>query len=99
MRASKAGCDSLTVTQFHYTGWPDHDIPNDFDVILEMMAEMREIKSCDEEKAPMVIHCRFIKICVPVNPIGPVVHFLTAFTSHRQGGISLSSTDCLRMEV
>ncbi|XP_060589350.1 tyrosine-protein phosphatase non-receptor type 12-like isoform X2 [Ruditapes philippinarum] len=57
MRAVRAGHGSVTVTQFHYIGWPDHDIPNDFDVILEMMAEMREIKSQDTEKAPMVIHC------------------------------------------
>lgn len=55
---SKPGCDSHTVTQFHYTGWPDHDIPKDFDDILEMMAEMREIKQKDVDKAPMVIHCR-----------------------------------------
>jgi len=47
------------VTQFHYVGWPDHGIPNDFDVILEMMAEMREIKQKDPTKAPMVIHCRW----------------------------------------
>ncbi|XP_045165297.2 tyrosine-protein phosphatase non-receptor type 12-like isoform X1 [Mercenaria mercenaria] len=57
LKASRPGYSALTVTQFHYTGWPDHDIPNDFDVILEMMAEMREIKSKDSEKAPMVIHC------------------------------------------
>jgi len=49
------------VKQFHYSGWPDHGIPNDFDVILEMMAEMREIKTLDTEKAPMVVHCRLVK--------------------------------------
>ncbi|KAL4226689.1 protein tyrosine phosphatase [Mactra antiquata] len=57
LRISKTGQDSLNVTQFHYTGWPDHDIPNDFDVILEMMAEMREIKKQDSDKAPVVVHC------------------------------------------
>ncbi|WAR25480.1 PTN12-like protein [Mya arenaria] len=57
LEASQAGGPPVTVTQFHYTGWPDHGIPNDFDVILEMMAEMREIKRNDPDKAPMVVHC------------------------------------------
>lgn len=56
--AKKGGGSPAQVKQFHYIGWPDHGIPNDFDVILEMMAEMREIKASDPEKAPMVIHCR-----------------------------------------
>lgn len=57
LRADMAGAKPLMVTQFHYTGWPDHDIPRDFDVILEMIAEMREIKSLDPDKAPMIVHC------------------------------------------
>lgn len=56
--AQGEGQELATVTQFHYIGWPDHGIPNDFDVILEMMAEMRDIKAEDAEKAPMVVHCR-----------------------------------------
>lgn len=56
--AQKKGGSPLTVKQFHYIGWPDHGIPNDFDVILEMMAEMRDIKAHDPVHAPMVVHCR-----------------------------------------
>ena len=57
LRIEKNGV-SRVVTQFHYTGWPDHDIPTDFDDVLEMIAQMRKIKSVDPQKSPMVIHCR-----------------------------------------
>ncbi|KAK3101962.1 hypothetical protein FSP39_007667 [Pinctada imbricata] len=45
------------VTQYHYTGWPDHGIPDDIDVIMEMMARMRDIRSHDKDFAPVVVHC------------------------------------------
>lgn len=56
LTAQKDG-KSRVLTQFHYTGWPDHDIPTDFDVVLEMIAQMRKIRSSDPRKAPMVVHC------------------------------------------
>jgi len=47
-----------TLTQYHYTGWPDHGIPDDIDVILAMLANMRDIRSHDPDNAPVVVHCR-----------------------------------------
>ena len=51
--------DRRIVTQFQYTGWPDHGIPDDIDVILTMIAKMREIRAHDKSFAPVVVHCRF----------------------------------------
>nr|XP_034317718.1 uncharacterized protein LOC105346801 isoform X7 [Crassostrea gigas] len=45
------------VTQFQYTGWPDHGIPDDIDVILTMIAKMREIKAREKSFAPVIVHC------------------------------------------
>nr|XP_022297976.1 uncharacterized protein LOC111107204 isoform X9 [Crassostrea virginica] len=49
--------DRRIVTQFQYTGWPDHGIPDDIDVILTMIAKMREIRAHDKSFAPVVVHC------------------------------------------
>ncbi|XP_060070533.1 tyrosine-protein phosphatase non-receptor type 12-like isoform X2 [Ylistrum balloti] len=51
------GDECQTVTQYHYTGWPDHGIPEDREVILAMVAKMRDIRKNDSEKAPILIHC------------------------------------------
>lgn len=51
--------DRRIVSQFQYTGWPDHGIPDDIDVILTMIAKMREIRSRDKSFDPVVVHCRF----------------------------------------
>ena len=59
LQAEKGGT-TRHLTQFHYTGWPDHDIPTDFDVVLEMIAQMRKIKAADYNRAPMVVHCRYL---------------------------------------
>lgn len=48
----------LRITQFQYTGWPDHGIPDDVDVILEMIAKMRVMRQRDKDFAPVVVHCR-----------------------------------------
>lgn len=56
LRLEKSGV-ARVIKQFHYTGWPDHDIPTDFDDVLEMIAQMRKIKSSDPQKSPMVVHC------------------------------------------
>jgi len=48
------------VFQYHYTGWPDHGIPDDIDVILSMIKRMRDIRMNDPDHAPVVVHCRYI---------------------------------------
>ncbi|CAM9359166.1 unnamed protein product [Lampetra fluviatilis] len=49
------GNESRTVFQFHYSNWPDHDVPSSFDPILEMIAIMREYQ--DDEDSPICVHC------------------------------------------
>ncbi|XP_050414764.2 tyrosine-protein phosphatase non-receptor type 12 isoform X2 [Patella vulgata] len=52
---AKCGTESHYVTQFHYTGWPDHGVPNDAADINKMIHHMRaERKKPD---IPLVIHC------------------------------------------
>lgn len=46
------------VYQYHYTGWPDHGIPDDIDVILAMIKRMRDIRTKDPNHAAVVVHCR-----------------------------------------
>lgn len=48
------------VFQYHYTGWPDHGIPDDIDVILAMIKRMRDIRVNDKDHAPVVVHCRYV---------------------------------------
>ncbi|XP_071141892.1 uncharacterized protein [Mytilus edulis] len=45
------------VYQYHYTGWPDHGIPDDIDVILAMIKRMRDIRTKDPNHAAVVVHC------------------------------------------
>ncbi|XP_061418881.1 tyrosine-protein phosphatase non-receptor type 12 isoform X1 [Lethenteron reissneri] len=49
------GNETRTVFQFHYSNWPDHDVPSSFDPILEMIAIMREYQ--DDEDSPICVHC------------------------------------------
>ncbi|KAK6175498.1 hypothetical protein SNE40_013952 [Patella caerulea] len=52
---AKCGTESHYVTQFHYTGWPDHGVPDDAADINKMINHMRaERKRSD---IPLVIHC------------------------------------------
>lgn len=53
------GCKDQVITQLHYTGWPDHDVPRDdamvsFGVMLFEFIEWL-LKSNTDEKA--VVHC------------------------------------------
>ncbi|XP_043932098.1 tyrosine-protein phosphatase non-receptor type 22 [Protopterus annectens] len=47
--------DTRTLYQFHYMNWPDHDVPEAIDPILEMIWEVRSLQ--DNESAPLCIHC------------------------------------------
>lgn len=46
------------VIQFHYSGWPDHGIPEDPAHIRDMIGFMREARQ--NSIAPLVVHCRYI---------------------------------------
>ncbi|XP_059161432.1 tyrosine-protein phosphatase non-receptor type 12-like [Physella acuta] len=43
------------VTQFHYSGWPDHGIPDDPAHIRDLIGIMRRTRVNDE--APLLVHC------------------------------------------
>ncbi|KFQ28072.1 Tyrosine-protein phosphatase non-receptor type 22 [Merops nubicus] len=44
-----------TVHQFHYTNWPDHDVPSSIDPILELVAEVRRYQP--DDSVPLCVHC------------------------------------------
>ncbi|TRY82705.1 hypothetical protein DNTS_018767 [Danionella cerebrum] len=46
---------SRPLTQFHYLNWPDHDVPSNFDSILEMIQGMHELQTTH---TPVCVHCR-----------------------------------------
>ena len=49
---------ALKVTQFHFTAWPDHGVP---DYATPILAFHRKIKKQHRpSKGPMLVHCRFI---------------------------------------
>ncbi|KAH9518956.1 protein tyrosine phosphatase, non-receptor type 12 [Bulinus truncatus] len=49
------GEEQRIVTQFHYSGWPDHGIPDDPDHIRDLIGIMRRARQNDE--VPLLIHC------------------------------------------
>ena len=47
----------LKVTQFHFTAWPDHGVP---DYATPILAFHRRVKSQhDSAKGPLLVHCRY----------------------------------------
>ena len=48
---------ALKVTQFHFTAWPDHGVP---DYATPILAFHRRVKKEHKpSKGPMVVHCRY----------------------------------------
>ena len=48
--------DSLQVTHFHYTGWPDHGVPQFATSLLSFMR--RTQKAHDKgQRGPLLVHC------------------------------------------
>ncbi|KAJ8016574.1 hypothetical protein DPEC_G00008650 [Dallia pectoralis] len=47
--------ETRSVSQFQYTAWPDHDIPNKADGILGMMEMARKVQG--NNTSPVLIHC------------------------------------------
>lgn len=43
------------VTQYHYSGWPDHGVPSDPAHIRDLIALMR--KERQKDKSPLLVHC------------------------------------------
>ena len=55
LRAEKDG-KTLHLTQFHYTGWPDHNTPSSPDALRTMIEDVRDYRK--KMDIPMVVHCR-----------------------------------------
>ena len=47
---------ALNVTQFHFTAWPDHGVP---DYATSLLAFHKKLKKhYKPDKGPMIVHCR-----------------------------------------
>jgi protein tyrosine phosphatase len=55
IRAEKGG-ETHHMTQFHYTGWPDHNTPSSPDALRCMIESVRDYRK--KHDIPMVVHCR-----------------------------------------
>ena len=55
LRAEKDG-KTHCLTQFHYTGWPDHNTPSSPDALRTMIEDVRNYRK--KMDIPMVVHCR-----------------------------------------
>ncbi|XP_048773766.2 receptor-type tyrosine-protein phosphatase kappa-like isoform X4 [Ostrea edulis] len=51
----KSSCDIRIVFMFHYTEWPDHDVPEALNLVLFHRHIMRTSQS--QTKVPMIVHC------------------------------------------
>ena len=47
--------ETITTTQFEYTSWPDHGVPDDPIALLEMRYKARQHHG--EDASPVVVHC------------------------------------------
>ena len=51
--------EGRTIRQYHFTGWPDHGIPE----TLELVHFLKQVQSCEYYgQGPMLVHCRFVLI-------------------------------------
>ena len=53
MQYDKAGGDQLKVTQFHFTSWPDHGVPEYAGPILNYLRRIKKLF-----RGPTLVHCR-----------------------------------------
>ena len=54
---------SRDIIQYHYTMWPDHDTPEPLNLAVFHSQVLR--RSCDENRTPLVVHCRYVKAIGP----------------------------------
>ena len=69
------------VTQFHFTSWPDHGVPEYAGPLLQYL---RRIKTLHKpKKCPLLVHCRLepqVEIIIVILDILGVI----LITNHRQ---------------
>ena len=50
--------ESRMVTQYHFTAWPDHGVPDAFQ-LLQFFRKVTE-NATEYDVAPTVVHCRLV---------------------------------------
>ena len=68
IQCDKAGGDQLKVTQFHFTSWPDHGVPEYAGPILNYLRRIKKLF-----RGPTLVHCRSARV---ENITGVFVHVL-----------------------
>lgn len=51
------GTEPRSVYQFHYTGWPDHGVPDDPSSVLNILEDVNIKQNHIEGAGPIVVHC------------------------------------------
>ena len=65
----------LKVSQYHFTAWPDHGVP---DYATSILAFHRRVKSQHvPSKGPLLVHCRLVPVCVCRSLPHSCIHYLT----------------------
>ena len=47
---------SVTVTQFHYTAWPDHGVPDNVMSVIRFIRHVRKLFPPSQDQ-PLLVHC------------------------------------------
>ena len=71
MQCERSGGNQLKVTQFHFTSWPDHGVPEYAGPILNYLRRMKA--KMKHSKGPTLVHCRSARV---ENITGVFVHVL-----------------------
>ena len=55
------------VTQFQFTGWPDHGVPDNPGPVIDFVRTVRGQEDRDStNRGPMLVHCRYNKLCATI---------------------------------
>ena len=49
------GARKLDINHFHFTAWPDHDVPSQYDQLLSFVSNVQE--GISRTPAPILVHC------------------------------------------
>ena len=55
-QGSESDAPPLEVTQFHYTAWPDHDVPSNTSSMLNIIKRIRKHHPY-ADASPLLVHC------------------------------------------
>ena len=47
------------VTQFQFTGWPDHGVPDNPGPVIDFVRTIRGQEDPESNRGPMLVHCRY----------------------------------------